>query len=209
VYQDPQKVGISGTTGPTDHSFDRTGCSIHTDSKYQSCPDINPDNPTKLPVALKTVKNCATFDAVLGFIEKLTLKLGQIKNIPFRLHMIRYMYGKGMGWHSDGLQLTDRQDGYRMRLVLNMGESRKICFRVNQVNISEVARGSEDNSKIVNDNQGERCYTGLGFEIVTIPGFSAYLMSSYGNGQRRMLPQLHCRIEEGGHPGPALSHEDW
>ena len=107
MYQDPQKVGISGTTGPTDHSFDRTGCSIHTDLKYQSCPDINPDNPTKLPVALKTVKNCATFDAVLGFIEKLTLKLGQIKTIPFRLHMLRYMCGKGMGWHSDGLQLTD------------------------------------------------------------------------------------------------------
>jgi hypothetical protein len=43
VYQDPQKVGIGGKTGPTDHSFDRTGCSIHTDSKYQSRPDIHPN----------------------------------------------------------------------------------------------------------------------------------------------------------------------
>ena len=43
VYQDPQKVGIGGKTGPTNHSFDRTGCSIHTDSKYQSRPDIHPN----------------------------------------------------------------------------------------------------------------------------------------------------------------------
>jgi hypothetical protein len=32
------------------------------------------------------------------------------------------------------------------------------------------------------DNQGERRYTGLGWEIDTIAGFSAYLMSSHGNG---------------------------
>ena len=76
VYQDPQKVGIGGKTGPTDHSFDRTSCSIHTDSQYQSCPDSHPNNPIKLPVALKTVKNSAIFDDVLRFIEKLTLKLG-------------------------------------------------------------------------------------------------------------------------------------
>ena len=76
VYQHPQKVGIGGTSGPTDHSFDRTGSSIHTDSQYQSRPDIHPNNPTKLPVALNTVENCATFDAVLGFVDKLTLKLG-------------------------------------------------------------------------------------------------------------------------------------
>ena len=69
-----------------------------------------------------------------------------------------------------------------MRLVMNLGESRKIRFRANQVNISEVARGSEDNTKLASDNQGERRYTGLGFEIMTIPGFSAYLMSSHGNG---------------------------
>ena len=31
VYQDPQKVGIGGPTGPTDHSFNRTGCPLHTD----------------------------------------------------------------------------------------------------------------------------------------------------------------------------------
>ena len=68
-----------------------------------------------------------------------------------------------------------------MRLVMNLGESRKIRFRANQVNISEVARGSEDNTKLASDNQGECHYTGLGFEIVTIPGFSAYLMSSHGN----------------------------
>jgi hypothetical protein len=126
VYQDPPKVGIGWTAGPTDHSFDRTACQLHTDLKYQSRPDIHPDNPTNLPVALKKVENCATFDAVLSFIEKLTLKLGRIETIPFRMHMIRYMCGNGMGWHGDGLRLTDRQDGYRMRLVLNMGESRKI-----------------------------------------------------------------------------------
>jgi hypothetical protein len=182
VYQDPLKVGIGGTTGPTNHSYDRTGCSIHTDSKYQSRPDIHPNNPSMLPVALKTVENCATFDAILGFIEKLTLKLGRIVTVPFRLHMIRYMCGNGMGWHGDGLRVTDRQDGYRMRLVINLGESRKIRFRANQVDMSEVANGSEDNTNLAKDNQGERRYTGLGFEIVTIPGFSAYLMSSHGNG---------------------------
>jgi hypothetical protein len=47
VYQDPQKVGFSGTTGPTDHSFDRTGCQLHTDLKYQSRPDINPENSSR------------------------------------------------------------------------------------------------------------------------------------------------------------------
>ena len=70
-----------------------------------------------------------------------------------------------------------------MRLVLNLGESRKIRYRANQVNMSEGARGSEENSEIAKDNQGKRRYTGLGFvEIVTIPGFSTYLMSSHGNG---------------------------
>jgi hypothetical protein len=103
VYQDLQKVGISGTSGPKDHSYDRTGCSIHTDSKYQSRPDIHPNNPTKLPVALKMVENSAAFEAVLSFIEKLTLNLGRMQTIPFRQHMIRYMCGNGMGWHGDGL----------------------------------------------------------------------------------------------------------
>ena len=69
-----------------------------------------------------------------------------------------------------------------MRLVLNLGESRKICFGAIQLNMSEVACGSEDNSEIAKDNQGSRIYPGLKFEIVTIPGFSAYLMSSHGNG---------------------------
>jgi hypothetical protein len=95
--------------------------------------------------------------------------------------MIRYMCGNGMGWHGDFLSLADRQGGYRMRLVINLGESRKICFRANQVNISEVARGSEDNPRKARDNQDECRFTGLGFEIVTIPGLSAYLMSSHGN----------------------------
>ena len=97
VYQDPPKVGFLGTSGPTDHSYDRTGCSIHTDSQYQSRPDIHPVNPSKLPVALKTVENSAIFDGFLSFIEGLTLKLGRIETIPFRLHMIRYMCGNGMG----------------------------------------------------------------------------------------------------------------
>ncbi len=133
VYQAPHRVGIGGTSGPTDHSFDRTGCSIHTDSKYQSLPDIHPNNPTKLPVALNTVENCATFDAVLGFVEKLTLKLGRIKTIPFRLHMIRYMCGNGMGWHGDFLNAADRQGGYRMRLVMNLGEPRKKRFALERI----------------------------------------------------------------------------
>jgi len=182
VYQDPLKVGIHGTTGPTDHSYDRTGCSIHTDSKYQSRPDIHPNNPSMLPVALKTVENCATFDAVIRFINKLTLKLGRIETVPFRLHMIRYMCGNGMGRHGDGLRVTDRRDGYRMRLVLNLGEQRNIRFSADQVDVSEVAHGSEDNTNLARDNQGVRRYPGLGFEITTIPGFSAYLMSSHGNG---------------------------
>ena len=87
-----------------------------------------------------------------------------------------------MGWHSDGLRLTDRQYGYRMRLVLNLGESRKIHFRANQVTVSEIAKNSEDNSDLAKDNHDNRRYPGLGFNIVTIPGFSAYLMSSHGNG---------------------------
>ena len=90
VYQDPQKVGPGGTFGPTDHSYDRTGCSIHTDSKYNSRPDIRQHHPTMLP------QNSAILDAVLSFTERLTLKLGHIKTIPFRLHMIRYMCGNGM-----------------------------------------------------------------------------------------------------------------
>ena len=182
MYQDPQKVGFSGTTGPTDHSFDRTGCQLHTDLKYQYRPDINSENLTKLPVALKTVENCTTFNALLSFIQKLTLNLGRTETIPFHLHMIRYMCGNGTGWRSDGLRLTDRQYGYRMRLVLNLGESRKIHFRENQVTVNEIAYGSEDNSELARDNHDNRRYPGLGFEIMTIPGFSAYLMSSHGNG---------------------------
>ena len=70
--------------------------------------------------------------------------------------MIRYMCGNGMGWHGDGLQLGDRQGGYRMRLVINLGESRKIPFIANQVNMSEVAHGSEDNSEKARDNEATR-----------------------------------------------------
>jgi hypothetical protein len=66
VYQSPQKVGTGETAGPTDHRYDRTGCSIHTDLKYQSRPDIHPNNPTKLPVALKTVENSAAFKGFLA-----------------------------------------------------------------------------------------------------------------------------------------------
>jgi hypothetical protein len=117
VYQDPQKVGIGGPTGPTDHSFNRTGCPLHTDSNYLSRPDIRPHHPIKLPVALKTAKNSAGIKAMLDYIEELTTKLGRIETIPFRLHMIRYMSGIGMGWHSDSVRLADRQGGYRMRLV--------------------------------------------------------------------------------------------
>jgi hypothetical protein len=56
-----------------------------------------------LLVALKVDQNSTTFDTVLSFTERLTLKLGRIKMIPFRLHMIRYMCGNGMGWHGNGL----------------------------------------------------------------------------------------------------------
>ena len=70
-----------------------------------------------------------------------------------------------------------------MRLVINLGESRKMRFGANQVDMSEVAHGSKDNSKLARDNQGRvRRYNGLGFEIETIPGFKAYLMLSHGNG---------------------------
>jgi hypothetical protein len=69
-----------------------------------------------------------------------------------------------------------------MRLVLNLGESRKIHFRANQVTVSKIAYGSEDNSDLVRDNHDNCHYPGLGFKIMTIPGFSAYLMSSHGNG---------------------------
>ena len=87
VYQEPQKVGIGGTPGPTEHSFNRTGCALHTDSNYLSRPDICPHHPTKLPVALKTAENSAGIKAVLDYIEELTTKLGRIETIPFRLHM--------------------------------------------------------------------------------------------------------------------------
>ena len=69
-----------------------------------------------------------------------------------------------------------------MWLVFNLGESRKIRFRANQVDMSKVAYGSEDNTKLARDNQGEHRYPGLEFEIDTIAGFSAYLMPSHGNG---------------------------
>ena len=120
---------------------------------------------------MKTVKNSAAFEAVLSFIEKLTLNLGRMQTIPFRLYMIRDMCGNGMGRNSDSLRATDCQGGYRMRLVFNLGESRKIHFAANQVNIEEVG-----------PHQTNRRYPGLGFKIVTMPGFSIYLMSSHGNG---------------------------
>jgi hypothetical protein len=66
---------------------------------------------------------------------------------------------------------------------VNLGESRKIRFRADQVDMSKVAYGSEDKSKLARDNQEAPCrYPGLKFEIDTIPGFSAYLMSSHENG---------------------------
>jgi hypothetical protein len=175
VYQDPQKVGIGGTPGPTDHSFNRTGCALHTDSKYTSRSDICPHHPTKLPVALKTAENSAGIKAMLDYIEELTTKLGRIETIPFRLYMIRYMSGIGMGWHSDSLRLADRQGGYRMRLVFNLGESRKIRFRANQIDVNEDTISEQD-------NRSYHRHPDLGWEIDTIAGFSAYLMSSHGNG---------------------------
>jgi hypothetical protein len=63
VYQDAQKVGIGGTPGPTEHSYNRTGCPLHTDLIYTSRPDIHPHHPTKLPVALKTAENSAGIKA--------------------------------------------------------------------------------------------------------------------------------------------------
>ena len=60
--------------------------------------------------------------------------------------------------------------------------------------------GNEDNSELAKDNQTPRHYPGLGFKIMTILGFSTYLMPS---------PWLHWQIEEGGHPGPDLSHKNW
>jgi hypothetical protein len=175
VYQDPQKVGPGGTPGPTDHSFNRTGCALYTDSKYNSRPDICPHHPTKLPVALKTTENSAGFKAVFDYIEELTTKLGRIETMPFRLHMIRYMSGIGMGWHSNFLRLADCQGDYRMRLVFNLGESRKIRFRANQLDVNK-------DTILKLDNQSYRLHPDLGWEIDTIAGFSAYLMSSHGNG---------------------------
>ena len=89
--------------------------------------------------------------------------------------MIRYMCGNGMGWHDDYLCLADRQGGYRMWLVFNLGESRKIRFRANQLDVNE-------DTILEQDNQSYRRHPDLGWEIDTIAGFSAYLMSSHGNG---------------------------
>jgi hypothetical protein len=89
--------------------------------------------------------------------------------------MIRYMSGIGMGWHSDSMRLADRQGGYRMRLVFNLGESRKVRFRANQLDVNK-------DTILFQDNRSFRIYPGLGWEIDTIAGFSAYLMSSHGNG---------------------------
>jgi hypothetical protein len=112
---------------------------------------------------------------LLHYIEELTTNFGRIKTTPFRLHMIRYMSGIGMGWHSDSLRLADRQGGYRMRLVFNLGESRKIRFRANQLDVNE-------DTILEQDNRSYRLHPDLGWEIDTIAGFSAYLMSSHGNG---------------------------
>ena len=101
---------IGGTTGPTDHSFDRTACQLHTDSKYRSRLDIRPHHPTMLPVALKTDQNSATFDDVLSFIERLTLKLGRIKTIQFHVHTIGYMWERhGMAWRQSAFSRSPRQ----------------------------------------------------------------------------------------------------
>ena len=112
---------------------------------------------------------------MLDYIEELTTKLGRIETIPFRLYMIRYMSGIGMGWHSDSLCLADRQGGDRMRIVFNLGESRKIRFRANQIDVNEDTISEQD-------NRSYRRHPDLGWEIDTIAGFSAYLMSSHGNG---------------------------
>jgi hypothetical protein len=62
-----------------------------------------------------------------------------------------------------------------MRLVFNLGESRKIRFRANQLDVNE-------DTILEQDNRSYRPHPDLGWEIDTIAGFSAYLMSSHGNG---------------------------
>ena len=126
VYQDPQKIGIGGRTGPTDHSYNRTGCPLHTDSIYTSRPDICTHHPTKLPVALKMAKNSAGIKAVLDYIEELTTKLGRIETMPFRMHMIRYLSGIGMGWHSGSYSTWESPGRFVLGRISSM--STKIPF---------------------------------------------------------------------------------
>ena len=181
VYQDPQKVGPGGTPGPTDHSFNRTGCALYTDSKYNSRPDIRPHHPTKLTVALKTTENSAGFKAVFDYIEELTTKLGRIETMPFRLHMIRYMSGIGMGWHSNFLRLADRQGDYQMRLVFNLGESRKIRFRANQLDVNK-------DTILKLDNQSYHLHPDLGWEIYNR---RLQRLPHVFTRKRWLLPHLH------------------
>jgi hypothetical protein len=56
-----------------------------------------------------------------------------------------------------------------------LGESRKIRFRANQLDVNE-------DTILEQDNRSYRLHPDLGWEIDTIAGFSAYLMSSHGNG---------------------------
>ena len=111
----------SDSVDPSDHSFDRTSCQLYNDSGFLKRPDILPNNSTKLPIALNTANNKQLFGKVFKYFDNLTKKLGGIELSPFRVHVIRYLFGNKMGKHGDGLQKTERYGGCRMRLILNLG----------------------------------------------------------------------------------------
>jgi len=117
---------------------------------------------------------------VLKYFDDLTKKLGRIESSPFRVHVIRYLFGNKMGRHGDGLQKTERYGGCRMCLVLNLGDSRKIRFSANILDTSQINAADEGMPEA--SNQSGKVYPNFFWEMETTAGLSAYLMSSHGNG---------------------------
>ncbi len=66
--------------GPSDHSFNMTSCKLHTEL---SCPNICPNNPTKLPIALSSDGSIELLQKqkVLKYLDALSKKLGRIRNL--------------------------------------------------------------------------------------------------------------------------------
>ncbi len=93
--------------GPTNHSFNRTTCLLHTDLTYLKRSDIRPDNSTKLPIALNTNINKELLQKVIQYLDDFTAKIRRIKTNPYCLHLICFMQRNNMGRHGDSLRRSE------------------------------------------------------------------------------------------------------